>query len=219
VSDELAALLGRVHALEGRTVAELAHLARADAPAGGRSTKGRVGEILERVLGADGGSGERVVDFPALALELKTIPVTPQGKPLESTFVCAVRIDEDVDFDASWVKRKLARVLFVPIVGDRRTELGRRTVGPACLWEPTIAQLAQLRADYDDIMGLLGIGRVEDVSAHLGRWLQLRPKARDGTPRALAFGDEGERIPTVPRGFYLRTRFTEAILRDPSATP
>ncbi|NUO52196.1 MAG: DNA mismatch repair protein MutH [Polyangiaceae bacterium] len=216
---ELYALLERARAFEGRSVEEIAALARAGAPSGGRSTKGKVGELLERVLGATGGSGERVVDFPSLGLELKSIPITEQGKVLESTFVCAVRVDEEVDFDASWVRKKLTRVLFVPIVGQRGSPLPSRRVGAAVLWEPSAAQLAELRADYDDIMGLIGIGRMEDVSGHLGKYLQLRPKARDGSPRAVAFGREGERIRTVPRGFYLRPKLTEALLRDPLAMP
>lgn len=216
---DLHALLERARSFEGRSVAEIAELVRAGAPSGGRSTKGKVGELLERALGATGGSGERIVDFPGLGLELKTIPIDPDGKVLESTFVCAVRVDEEVDFDASWVRKKLSRVLFVPIVGERRSPLPSRRVGSAALWEPSSAQLAELRADYDDIMGLIGIGRMEDVSGHLGRYLQLRPKARDGTPRAVAFGREGERIRTVPRGFYLRPKLTEALLRDPLALP
>lgn len=212
-------LVRRAASLEGCTVAELAKMAEREAPAGGVSTKGRVGEILEIVLGATGGSGERRVDFPSVGLELKTIPVGATGRPLESTFVCAMRIDEDVDFEASWVRRKLERVLFVPVVGARGSALSERTLGKPVVWSPSPQQLQQLKADYDDIVGLLGIGRVEDVSAHLGRYLQLRPKARDGTPRALAFGEDGERIRTVPRGFYLRATFTEAILRDTAALP
>lgn len=212
-------LARRAADLEGRTVAELAGIASREAPHGGAHTKGRVGEILEIVLGATGGSGERRVDFPSIGVELKTIPLGATGRPLESTFVCSMRVDEDVDFDRSWVRRKLDRVLFVPVIGDRRSPLSLRKIGKPSVWTPTPPQLEQLRADYDDIVGLLGIGRVEDVTAHLGRYLQLRPKARDGTPRALAFGEDGERIRTVPRGFYLRARFTEAILRDASALP
>jgi len=37
--------------------------------------------------------------------------------------------------------------------------------------------------------------------------------------RTLAWGSEGEAIATVPRGFYLRTRFTGALLADPAALP
>ncbi len=219
MSATLDGLVARAAALVGRSIADLAAEAERVAPAGGVRTKGRVGELVEVLLGATGGSGERRVDFPSLGVELKTIPVDAAGRPHESTFVCAVRIDEDVDFDASWVKRKLACVLFVPIVGAKRSSLPERVAGRPVVWRPTPAQLDQLRADYDDIMGLIGAGRVEDVSAHLGRYMQLRPKARDGTPRALAFGRDGERIPTVPRGFYLRARVTEALLRDPAALP
>lgn len=219
MTQTLAGLLERAAAIEGQTVADLAALASRGAPAGGARTKGRVGEIVEIVLGADGGSGDKRVDFPSLGVELKTIPIDSGGRPLESTFVCAVRIDEEIDFEDSWVRRKLDRVLFVPVVGARGSALALRRIGKPIVWVPTGAQLTQLRADYDDIMGLLGLGRVEDVSAHLGRYLQLRPKARDGTPRALAFGPDGERIRTVPRGFYLRARLTEALLRDPAALP
>jgi DNA mismatch repair protein MutH len=80
---------------------------------------------------------------------------------------------------------------------------------------PVVASLdAALAADYDEIMGLVGIGRIEDVTAHLGEHLQIRPKARDGSARTLTFGREGEHISTVPRGFYLRTRFTEHVLNS-----
>jgi DNA mismatch repair protein MutH len=212
-------LVERARALAGRTVAELARELGVAAPAGGRGTKGRVGELVERALGASGGGGARVHDFPDLGVELKTIPVDETGAPLESTFVCAVRLDEDVDFASSWVAAKLARVLFVPVVGRRTLPSPARAFASPVLWEPTAAQRSQLSADYDDIMGLIGAGRVEDVTAHLGRWLQLRPKARDGSARTVAFGAEGERIPTVPRGFYLRPTFTRALLEDPTATP
>ncbi len=219
MTDEVAQLLERARALSGATVSDLAALAGRVAPPGGRHTKGRVGELLEVVLGATGGSGARRVDFPALGVELKTIPMDARGRALESTFVCALRVDEDLDFDESWVRQKLARVLFVPIVGDKGSALPSRRLGPPLIWVPTSAQLAQLRADYDDVIGLLGVGRVEDLSAHLGRYLQVRPKARDGSVRTLAFGQDGERVATVPRGFYLRARFTEALLADPAALP
>jgi DNA mismatch repair protein MutH len=76
-----------------------------------------------------------------------------------------------------------------------------------------------LRGDFDDVVGLIGIGRIEELTAHRGRWLQVRPKARDGSVRTIAWGGGGEAIATVPRGFYLRARFTGAVLADPSALP
>lgn len=212
-------IVDRARALTGSTVGAIAaHLGR-PVPGGGASTKGRVGELVEQALGATGGSGARIVDFPEHRLELKTIPVTDDLRPHESTFVCAVDLRDDVDWPTAWVRAKLSKVLFVPIVGDRATPLASRTLGEPVYWEMTPAQESQLRADYDDIMGLVGVGRVEEISAHLGRYLQIRPKARDGSVRTVARGPEGEPIPTVPRGFYLRPAFTRALLLDPAATP
>lgn len=214
--EELVLRAGR---LEGLSLAELAAHLGTLVPAGGVATKGKAGELLERALGATGGS-QKQVDFPALGVELKSIPIVESGAPLESTFVCAVRLDdaERAEWEGSWVKEKLLRVLFVPIVGPRNGGASRK-IGRSVLWQPTAAQDDALKDDFEEIMGRIGAGGVEDVSAHLGRYLQLRPKARDGSARTHAFGADGERIATVPRGFYLRPTFTSALLVDLAALP
>jgi DNA mismatch repair protein MutH len=181
------------------------------------STKGKVGELVERVLGATGGSNA-TWDFPALRVELKTIPLDERGVPRESTFVCAVSLldAERAEWETSWVRAKLARVLWIPIhvLGD-----GTRRIGEAFLWSPTPEQDRVLGNDFDEIAGRIGAGHIEGVSARVGRWLQLRPKAAHGRVRTFAPGADGDVIATVPRGFYLRARFTGAILRDPAALP
>lgn len=180
-------------------------------------TKGKVGELVERVLGASPAPGA-VLDFPELGVELKTIPVDARGRPTESTFVCAFSVAEadSAEWETSWTRQKLAHVLWVPVAAD---EEGRKIIGEPVFWRPTAEQDAILRADFDDVMGRIGIGDIESVTAHLGRWLQVRPKAANGSARTVAFGGEGERIDTIPRGFYLRARFTGALLRDPTAEP
>ncbi len=211
-------LFERAQRLEGMRVRELASELGRPCPGGGVRTKGRVGELVEIALGASGGS-RRAVDFPESGVELKTIPVSEEQKPFESTFVCAVNLDEEVDWALSWPRAKLSLVLFMPVIGARDVPLPDRSFGRPVVWQPTPAQDRQLNADYDDIMGLVGIGRIEDVTAHLGRYLQLRPKAKDGSVRTLARGAEGERFGTVPRGFYLRPAFTGALLLDAAALP
>lgn len=183
-------------------------------------TKGSAGETLERALGATGGSTQ-VLDFPDLGVELKTIPVSAEGVPLESTYVCTLSLaDADLqEWETSWVRAKLAQVLFVPLVGAHGLPWQERIIGKPMLWSPTEEQDAILRADFDDVVGLIGVGRIEELTAHRGRWLQVRPKARDGSVRTIAWGSEGEAIATVPRGFYLRARFTGALLVDPRALP
>lgn len=212
-------LLARARALAGRTLGEIA--AEVGAPlAGGLRAKGKIGGALERALGASAGSAD-VPDFPALGVELKTIPVDLLERPRESTFVCALSLaDADrQEWATSRVRRKLASVLWVPILAAPgvRTE-DRRVLAPL-LWRPSAAQEEVLAGDFADIMGLVGAGRVEQLDARLGRWLQARPKAAHGRVRTRAYAREGEPIEALPRGFYLRATFTGAILGDPAAVP
>lgn len=213
-------LLTRARALEGLAISDVLARLGLGASTDPLRTKGSAGEILERALGATGGSAA-VVDFPDLGVELKTIPVTTEGAPLESTYVCTLSLtDADAqEWETSWVRTKLARVLFVPLVGAHGVPWQSRVIGRCLLWMPTRDQEDILRDDFEEAVGLIGVGRVEELTAHRGRWLQVRPKARDGSARTLAWGDGGEAIATVPRGFYLRARFTGALLADPTALP
>ncbi len=213
-------LVQRAAALEGRTLGDLAEELGLGFDAEGVRTKGKGGELLERALGATGGSA-KVHDFPALGVELKTIPTDDRGRPFESTYVCTLPMDDvdRVEWETSWVKEKLSRVLWVPLVATHDAAHSARKIGRARLWSPTAEQDAVLRADFDDAVGAIALGHVEALTAHTGRWLQVRPKARDGAARTVSWGREGERIPTVPRGFYLRASFTAAILEDPRALP
>jgi DNA mismatch repair protein MutH len=153
------------------------------------------------------------MDFPELEVELKTVPIE-DGKPVESTFVCALPLGgvDLMEWATSWARRKLSRVLWVPI-------RDRQEVGEAVLWSPSAEQEAALKDDFEEIVGRIAIGDIEDLSAHVGRYLQLRPKAATGSVRTSAPGRDGDIVSTVPRGFYLRARFVGAILRDPHAMP
>lgn len=214
------ALLTRARALVGLRVAELATSLGVSSAGEAVRTKGTAGAILELALGATGGS-TKVHDFPELGVELKTIPVDLRGVPVESTYVCTLSLAdaEMQEWEDSWVRAKLACVLFVPLVADDGEPWPARRISSPVLWSPTPEQDAVLRGDFDDVVGLVGVGRIEELTAHRGRWLQVRPKAAHGRVRTVAFGSEGEAIATVPRGFYLRPRFTGAILADPRAMP
>ena len=176
--------------------------------------KGKVGTLLELALGAAGGSLDGP-DFPELGVELKTIPVDPRGRALESTFVCSLGplVDADrCEWSDSLVHKKLSHVLWVPIVQDASGE----RIGQPLFWRPSDAQKAVLRGDFDEIVGLIALGQVERLTAHVGLWLQARPKAAHGRVRTRALGPDGEPLLAMPRGFYLRARFTTALLEDPA---
>jgi DNA mismatch repair protein MutH len=211
-------LLGRARELAGRRMVDLAAALGVSLAGDGVSTKGKMGALIERALGATGGSAA-VPDFPHLGIELKTIPIDRDGRPRESTFVCTLSLaDADrAEWSASWVRRKLARVLWIPIVIPPDRALGERLIGAPVLWRPTPAEDAILRDDFDEIMGLIGIGGVDHLTARTGRALQARPKAAHGRVRTAAFGPDDEPTTALPRGFYLRAGFTEAILRGAGA--
>jgi len=88
-----AELLARASVLAGATLGELAPRVGLTAPPDLRHAKGFVGQLLERVLGASAGSLSQP-DFPALGVELKSLPVNARGRPCESTFVCHIPLTE-----------------------------------------------------------------------------------------------------------------------------
>jgi DNA mismatch repair protein MutH len=213
-------LRSRAQQLVGRSIAEIASSIGLGVPESGTHGKGRLGTLVEAALGASAGCAA-APDFPHLGIELKTIPIDGSGRPLESTFVCTISLAnaDTADWQTSLVRAKLSHVLWLPVLTERGLPAAERRIGSPLFWRPTAEQEAVLRADFDDLMGLIGVGGIERLTARAGRWLQVRPKAATGQSRTWSFGPEGEPIATVPRGFYLRARFTAALLRDPIAVP
>jgi DNA mismatch repair protein MutH len=204
-------LVSRARELSGVRIADLAAREAFSVDGDAVRTKGKVGELLERALGATGSGAE--MDFPDIGVEMKTVPLEG-GKPAESTFVCALSLmdTERAEWATSWVRKKLSCVLWVPVHERER-------IGDAVLWSPTREQEDALKDDFDEIVGRIAIGGIEDLSAHVGRYLQLRPKAATGSVRTAAPGRDGELVSTVPRGFYLRAKFVSALLHDVRALP
>lgn len=207
------ALLKQAEAIAGWTLGELATGANIPVPADLRRDKGWVGGLLELWLGASAGSKPEQ-DFAALGIELKTIPVNAQGRPLETTFVCVAPLtgNSGVVWETSHVRHKLKRVLWIPVEGDRQIPLAQRHIGSPLLWSPTPEEEQQLRLDFEELMDLIVLGQVERITARHGEVLQLRPKAANARALTEAVGIDGAPILTLPRGFYLKKNFTAALL-------
>ncbi len=79
-------------------------------PANTRRGKGWTGTVIEHALGANAGSRPEP-DFRLISIELKTIPVGPDRRPLESTYVCTVPLAGDAapDWRDSNARRKLSK--------------------------------------------------------------------------------------------------------------
>src|SRR5882672_6335197 len=123
--------------LAGKTIDEVAAAIGVGAPPLGVRGKGKVGGLIEKVLGAESGSAA-APDFPRFGVELKTIPLDGRGVPRESTFVCTISLAdaERAEWETSVARAKLAHVLFVPIVVDPEGLLARR-IGTPFFWRPT----------------------------------------------------------------------------------
>ena len=207
-------LLDRCYQLAGLTLAELAAMHRIELPVDLRREKGIVGQLLEVALGASAGS-KAEPDFPHLQIELKTIPVDEQGRPLESTYVCVAPMTGFTveRFEDSWVYRKLSRVLWVPVLASRQIPLQQRVIGRAFLWQPTEQELAILRQDWEELMELLRLGKLSQIKGQHGTALQLRPKGANSQARTNALDEDGATVQALPRGFYLKTSFTSTLLQ------
>ncbi len=208
-------LLTRARMLAGETLATLARKAEVAMPKDLRHAKGWVGQLLEWHLGATAGSKPEQ-DFQELGIELKTLPIDQAGKPLESTFVCVTPLlgITGLRWEESNVRNKLSRVLWIPVEGSRDIPLAARRIATPFIWSPDVAQEAQLRQDWEELMELVALGRIESITAHHGEVLQLRPKAANGQALTSAIGRQGQLIQTRPRGFYLRTLFTQQLLQQ-----
>ena len=208
-----ALLLQQAQQISGYTLGDLAALAGMTTPKDLKRDKGWIGVLLELWLGASAGSKPEQ-DFAALGVELKTIPVDSQGRPLETTFVCVAPLtgNSGVTWETSHVRHKLKRVLWIPVEGDRAIPLSLRRVGSPVLWSPNPDEERQLRLDWEELMDMIVLGQVERITARHGEFLQLRPKAANAKALTEAIGAQGQPILTLPRGFYLKKNFTRALL-------
>ncbi|MFO7593268.1 MAG: DNA mismatch repair endonuclease MutH [Pseudomonadota bacterium] len=208
-----AELLQRCHDIAGLSLKQLAERLALTVPKDLRRHKGWVGQLVERVLGADAQSLAEP-DFRAIGVELKTLPVDSSGLPRESTYICTVPLEEGVepDWESSWICRKLSRVLWLPVEADPAIPLAARRIGSALLWSPDEEERTLLRQDWEELTEMIYMGELERITARLGTVLQIRPKAANSRVRCRSVGADGEAILTNPRGYYLRPAFTRRLL-------
>lgn len=204
-------LLGRARALYGLSLGALALKLHIELPSKLTGHKGLVGQMLEKSLGASAGS-QPLPDFPELGIELKTIPVDSRGIPSESTYVCKVPfVSCPPRFLKSVLYKKLRHVLFVPIQADKNIPLKDRKIGYAFYWQMDVTSQTVLEADWTELMAAVSTGRADEITGHWGKWLQIRPKARNNKVRVKMFTQSGL-SELNPKGFYLRTIFTRQLL-------
>ena len=215
IPQTLEQLLSQAQSIAGLTFGELADELHIPVPPDLKRDKGWVGMLLERALGATAGS-KAEQDFSHLGVELKTLPINAEGYPLETTFVSLAPLVQNsgVKWENSHVRHKLSCVLWMPIEGSRHIPLRERHIGAPILWKPIAEQERQLKQDWEELMDLIVLGKLEQITARIGEVMQLRPKGANSRSITKGIGRNGEVIETLPLGFYLRKAFTAGILND-----
>ena len=214
IPQTLEQLLSQAQSIAGLTFGELADELHIPVPPDLKRDKGWVGMLLERALGATAGS-KAEQDFSHLGVELKTLPIDAEGYPLETTFVSLAPLVQNsgVKWENSHVRHKLSCVLWMPIEGSRHIPLRERHIGAPILWKPTAEQERQLKQDWEELMDLIVLGKLDQITARIGEVMQLRPKGANSRAVTKGIGKNGEIIETLPLGFYLRKEFTAQILK------
>ena len=214
IPQTLEQLLSQAQSIAGLTFGELADELHISVPPDLKRDKGWVGMLLERALGATAGS-KAEQDFSHLGIELKTLPINAEGYPLETTFVSLAPLVQNsgVKWENSHVRHKLSCVLWMPIEGSRHIPLRERHIGAPILWKPTAEQERQLKQDWEELMDLIVLGKLDQITARIGEVMQLRPKGANSRSVTKGIGKNGEIIDTLPLGFYLRKEFTAQILK------
>ncbi|HHE9474143.1 TPA: DNA mismatch repair endonuclease MutH [Haemophilus influenzae] len=214
IPQTLEQLLSQAQSIAGLTFGELADELHIPVPIDLKRDKGWVGMLLERALGATAGS-KAEQDFSHLGVELKTLPINAEGYPLETTFVSLAPLVQNsgIKWENSHVRHKLSCVLWIPIEGSRHIPLRERHIGAPILWKPTAEQERQLKQDWEELMDLIVLGKLEQITARIGEVMQLRPKGANSRAVTKGIGKNGEIIDTLPLGFYLRKEFTAQILK------
>lgn len=208
-------LIKNANSLTGRSLQQIAAELGMQVPSDQRRAKGWIGEMFETYLGATASSLPEP-DFQHIGIELKTLPLDHRGQPKETTYVCTVSLYDNIgsSWENSVVKRKLNRVLWVPVEADPSIPLAKRRIGNPFIWSPNPEQEEALRIDWQEIMDMIAMGEVNKLSSRQGKYLQIRPKAADARALSRTSMENGETGMTLPRGFYLRPIFTRILLKD-----
>lgn len=208
-----AELISRCEIIEGFSFAQLSMALGVAIPEQPNQRKGWVGQAIELALGTDA-NNKSLPDFQALGIELKTLPIAASGKPTESTFITSIPLltIHQQNWLTSQCYSKLKRILWLPIEGDTNIPYLHRRIGRGFLWSPDVHQETILAADWNYLTTQISTGYLETLNATAGDYLQVRPKAANGKSLCFGFDADGNKVKTLPRGFYLRSHFTSLII-------
>ncbi len=201
--------MARCRAIEGYSFGQLAQQLQLLIPEQSIQRKGWIGSALEKTLGTTAGN-QSLPDFVELGIEVKTLPINALCMPAESTFVTSIpllTVHQQI-WETSQCWAKLKRVLWILIEADPKLPFAHRRIGNAILWSPSLAEQRVLMQDWLELTAMITQGKLHELNARMGVYLQVRPKAANAKSLCYGMDEFGQKILTLPRGFYLRSTFT-----------
>lgn len=183
--------------------------------------KGRVGQLLELLLGLE--NGNNLLDFEDG--ELKTNKAKINGLPDETMFITQIasHVDEllsGLEFEKSWLYNKIKRMIYLPVV----------KIGEPTEWyfkHPILFEIEnspdfkeQLREDYYKIMDKMKEDIQKDGRIHTssGKYIQIRTK--DSKPYHPIFSDLYKKeISDKNYAFYFKKAFMTDLLKNSTNYP
>ena len=92
--------------------------------------------------------------------------------------------------------------------------IAHRTLATPFLWHMTPQWEAQLKQDWEELAEKLKLYQFDELTAKVGRYLHIRPKAPNSKTFIQVLDSQGNVMKVVPKGFYLRSQFTHNLLKE-----
>ena len=207
-------LIKRAFSLTGKKIVELCEPFNKFFNEKSKKSKGYLGKILEMYLGASAGNLP-IPDFPNLKIELKILPLNKNMLPKSNVKICYnsnMPTQSNYKWDSSIVKLKLNKVLWIPIEADSSIPLRERRI---C--HPFLSHLKDyeniIKEDYKNITYFLFSGKMEYISANLGKYLILQSISSNKNLTNY-FNFDGDLIRTNFKAFYLKKNYLRKIIYE-----
>lgn len=212
---KLSNLIKKAKSIIGYSIGDIAKKIKFQITDKAKKNKGFIGCIIEKFFGVHP-TNKKIIDFPKIGVELKTIPINKYGFPKENTFVCMASLIKNTEilWENSYICQKLSSVLWIPIESNRLIPLENRRIGYPKLWIPNKIEKEKLKNDWEELMKIIIFGNICNITSDYGLILMLKKKSAHSNIYTQAIGYNGKKITVNPLAFYLRKKFTNLILNS-----
>jgi DNA mismatch repair protein MutH len=212
-------LLDRISAVQGVPFTELARAHGIEWSKIPSKNKSLAGDIAQVAMGVPRNSRPEP-DLSYLGLELKTIPIGEGLRVLERTKLRSLNFQDTYDrvFEGSDIEHKLRSIIFAPIVKYDVEKPEHWYIRSPFIWMPSTDVYRQIKADYDEIRGVIRAGTPEALSSKRpprgqGAFMIASTSGRDREDLTSYVHEERE-IRTKRRAWMLRKEFTQQIIDE-----